>query len=56
MDLVCAKSVFDAAYTSAANAYVGNVATFENVTYRVADIDVGRSTVTIRVAHQQLST
>lgn len=55
-DLVCRKSVFAAAYTSAANSYIGNTATFGGVTYRVGEILDGRSTVTIRLEHQQVST
>ena len=56
IDLVVAKSVFAAAYASAANAYVGNTATFENATYRVTDIDVGAHAVTVRLAHQEFAT
>lgn len=53
LTLVCNKSVFDAAYTAAANTYVGNTVVFENTTYRLSGIDVGQSHVTVGLEHEE---
>ena len=53
LDLVCNSAAFKAAYTSAANAYVGSTAVVKNVTYRIASISAGGSTTTIGLAHAE---
>ena len=53
LELVARTSVFATAYTSATNAYVGNLATIGNATYRIESISSGASTTTITLSHEE---
>ena len=53
MEAVIKTSVFKAAYTSAASAYVGLLAVVGGVTYRVASVSAGVSTTSIGLANEE---
>ena len=51
--LVCNTTVFANAYSSAANAYVGNLASVGGVSYRIERVVTGGSTTTLELMHQE---
>ena len=53
LELVTNTTTFRAAYTSAANAYIGKLAVVGNVTYRVGMIGAGGSTTLIGLSHTE---